>query len=87
MLSLVMSSSRSLMKFFFSSHEGLIENVDRVFKTYRPVAIYCEEAQTDVATYIDSIIKEKIEGRDLAIGSTQLVQKVKDALIQGANSI
>lgn len=86
-LSRVMSSSRSPIKLFLSSREGLIEDVVGLFKTYQQVTMHCGEAQTDVTTYVEGIIKEKIESRVLAIGSIQLVQEVKDALIQGANGM
>jgi hypothetical protein len=86
-LSRVMSSSRSPIKLFLSSREGLIEDIVQVFKTYQQVTMHCEEAHTDVTTYVEGIIKEKMESRVLAIGSTQLVQEVKYALIQGANGM
>jgi hypothetical protein len=86
-LSHVISSSQSTIKLFISSREGLIEDVVRVFKIYQPVTMHCDEAQADVTTYVEGIIQEKLESRHLAIGSIQLVQEVKDALIQGANGM
>lgn len=86
-LSRVMSSSRSRMKLFLSSREGVTEDIRRVFYTSRQVTMRCAEAQTDVTTYVEGIIKDKIESKDLAIGDIKLVGEVKDALIQGANGM
>jgi hypothetical protein len=86
-LSRVMCASPSPIKLLLSSREGLVEDVDRVFQDYQAVTMHCEEAQADVRTYVNGIIQEKIESGDLPIGSIQLVEDVKDALIRGASGM
>lgn len=86
-LSRVMSSSQSRVKAFLSSREGLILDLSTKFDAWHHVTMHCPEAQADVTTYVEGIIKDKIESKDLAIGNDHLVQEVKSALIRGANGM
>jgi hypothetical protein len=58
-----------------------------IFGIYQLATMHCEEAQVDITTYVEGIVKEKMESMNLVIGSIQLVQEVKDALVQGANGM
>ena len=87
MLHRFMSSSRSIIKVFFSSREDLVGEIGRVFKTYQQVTMDCEEARKDILTYVNDIIAEKTENGDLVVGNIQLLQDIHDALVRGANGM
>jgi hypothetical protein len=86
-LSRVMSSSRAPIKLFLSGREGLIAELSRVFDTWHQVMINCTEAHADIPKYIDGVVNDKFDSKELAIGDKKLVQEVKDALIHGANGM
>jgi len=87
MLHRLMSTSRSIIKIFFSSREDMIGDICRVFNTCRQVSMDCEEACADIPTYVNDIIAEKVENGELVIGNIQLRQDIQDVLIQGANGM
>ena len=80
-------SSRSIIKIFFSSREDVVEDIDRVFNTCRQVSMDCEEARADISTYVNNIIAEKVENRELVVGNIQLIQDIQSVLIRGANGM
>jgi hypothetical protein len=86
-LSRLVSSSPSTIKIFLSSRQGMLEDIDKLFKTYEQVKMQCEDARTDIRTYVEGIVREKIENQDLAVGDPQLVQEIQNALIEGANGM
>lgn len=87
MLHGLVSSSRSIVKVFLSSRDDMIGDIARVFDTCQQMTMDCEEAQADIPTYINDVIVEKIGNGELEVGSIQLVQDIRDALIKGANGM
>ena len=47
----------------------------------------CPEVDTDITTYIDLSIEDKLFRGDLVVGDPDLVQVIKDALIDGSNGM
>jgi hypothetical protein len=87
MLHDLMSSSRSIIKIFFSSREGAIGDIGKVFNMCQQVTMDCEEACADIPTYVNNIITEKTEKGDLVVGNIRLLQDIQDALVRGANGM
>jgi hypothetical protein len=86
-LSRISAEATSTVKLLVSGRESLINDISKFFDTYRHMTTTCREAQTDIPLYINSIMKEKIEGSDLVLGDKHLEQEIKDTLIQGANGM
>lgn len=87
MLRQLTSCSGSTLKIFFSSREGVVENIHKIFQTYQQLTMNCEQANTDIATYITDTIDQKIEDGDLLLSDRQLRHEICDALIKGANGM
>ncbi|KAH8808798.1 hypothetical protein F5884DRAFT_858319 [Xylogone sp. PMI_703] len=87
MLHRLTSSSQSIVKLFFSSRDDMVRDITRIFRSYQPIAMDCAEARTDIPMYVNGAIAEKIENGDLSVGSGQLVQDIRDALMKGANGM
>lgn len=83
----LISCSGSRLKIFFSSREGVVEDIDKIFESYQQLTTNCEEANTDIKTYIKETIDQKIECCDLVLGDDQLRHEICDALIKGANGM
>ena len=83
----LVSCSGSKLKVFFSSREGVVEDIDKIFETYQQLTTNCEEANTDIATYIKDTVYQKIEESDLILGDRQLRHNICNALIEGANGM
>jgi hypothetical protein len=83
----VIASSRSPIKLFLSIRDGFIPDLRRVFDTWHQVTMRCAEAQADITAYVEGVVEDKMESKDLIIGDIKLVQDVKDALIRGANGM
>lgn len=83
----LMSSSQSIIKIFFSSREDIVGDISRVFNTYWQVSMDCEEARTDIPTYVNDIVAEKVENSELVVGNIQLLQDIQNALVRGANGM
>ncbi|KAH8592594.1 hypothetical protein B0O99DRAFT_743497 [Bisporella sp. PMI_857] len=81
------SSSRSTIKIFLSSRENVIGDIARTFDISQHVAMDCDEASTDIPTYVNSVVAEKIENGELIIGNIRLIQDIQNALVKGANGM
>ncbi|EPE29754.1 hypothetical protein GLAREA_00914 [Glarea lozoyensis ATCC 20868] len=86
-LSRISIGATSMVKLLISGRESLINDISKFFDTCRHITTTCPEGQTDIPWYIDSIMKERIEGSDLVLGDEHLEQEIKDTLIQGANGM
>jgi hypothetical protein len=47
----------------------------------------CKEARADISLYVDGVIEDKIEAGELEVGSVQLVQDIRNVLIQESNGM
>jgi hypothetical protein len=86
-LSRVIDRVTPTVKLFMSSRESLMEEISKSFKTYQHMTTARPEAQSDISTYIDKILEEKIERSDLILGDVRLEQEIKAALTGGANGM
>jgi hypothetical protein len=86
-LSRVIERATPTVKLFTSSRESLMDEISKSFKTYQHMTTARPEAQSDISTYIDKILKEKIDRSDLVLGDVELEQEIKVALTGGANGM
>jgi NACHT domain len=80
-------SSQPMVKVFLSSRDNMIGDIATVFDTCIQLTMDCEEALSDIPLYVNSIIEEKIEAGELEVGSVQLVQDIRNTLIQESNGM
>jgi hypothetical protein len=80
-------SSESIVKVFLSSRDSMIGDIATVFDTCQQLTMDCEEARADISLYVNGIIEEKIEAGELEVGSVQLVQDIRNALVQESSGM
>jgi hypothetical protein len=80
-------SSQSMTKVFLSSRDSMIGDIAIVFETCVQLSMDCEEARADISLYVDGVIEDKIEAGELEVGSVQLVQDIRNVLIQESNGM
>jgi hypothetical protein len=80
-------SSSGQIKIFLSSREDVIRDIAREFNNCQQVSMDCEEARTDISTYVKAVVTQKLKDGELAVGNSQLIQKIENALIEGANGM
>jgi hypothetical protein len=80
-------SSQPIVKVFLSSRNSMIGDIATVFDTCLQLTMDCEEALADIPLYVNSIIEEKMEAGELEVGSDQLVQDIRNTLIQESNGM
>jgi hypothetical protein len=80
-------SSQSITKVFLSSRDSMIGDIAIVFETCVQSSMDCKEARADISLYVDGVIEDKIEAGELEVGSVQLVQDIRNVLIQESNGM
>jgi hypothetical protein len=85
-LSSVMSIA-SNARLFLASRDGLSGEVRKKFPSLENLSMSCPSAQSDIATYIESAIDEKLESEDLNVGDRELVEEIRQALVKGAEGM
>ncbi len=80
-------SSQSMTKVFLSSRDSMIEDIAILFDTCVQLSMGCEEALGDISLYVNGVIEDKIEAGELEVGSVQLVQDIRNALIRESNGM
>jgi hypothetical protein len=80
-------SSQSMTKVFLSSRDSMIGDIAIGFETCVQLSMGCEEARGDISLYVNGVIEDKIEAGELEVGSVQLVQDIRSALIQESNGM
>ena len=80
-------SSQSMTKVFLSGRDSMIGDIAIVFETCVQLSMGCEEARGDISLYVNGVIEDKIEAGELEVGSVQLVQDIRNVLIQESNGM
>ena len=80
-------SSKSTIKILLSSREDIGGDIQRKFKPLRHKTMACQEAAADIASYIDGVIADKIDEKELEVGDPKLILDIRDALVQGAHGM
>ena len=83
----VFDASRSTVKVFIASREGISIDLKKHFPSYHHRMMSTPEVHADIETYVEDVITEKMDNGDLAIGTLQLIKDVCDALVEGAQGM
>ena len=81
------SFTRSRIKILISSRQDIRRELETTFPDQYTRTMSCPEVCTDITTYIDLSIEEKLFRGDLVVGDANLVDVIKDALINGSNGM
>ena len=81
------SFTRSCTKILISSRQDIRRELETTFPDQYRRTMSCPEVDTDITTYIDLSIKDKLFKGDLLVGDPDLVPTIKDALINGSNGM
>lgn len=81
------SFTRSCIKILVSSRQDIRRELETTFPDQHRRTMSCPEVDTDITTYIDLSIEDKLFRGDLVVGDPDLVQVIKDALIDGSNGM
>lgn len=83
----IMVSCSGVVKIFLAVRQGIAEDVGKVFESPYQVTMGSSEAGSDIKTYIEDALAEKRDGGKLVVGNPELINEIKDALIQQANGM
>lgn len=83
--SLAISSSNT--KIFLTSRDSVSREIQRVFPSIEHLSMTCSSAQSDIATYIDGIVQDKLQREELIVQDSGLIEDIKLALNKGANGM
>ena len=81
------SFTRSGIKILISSRQNIRGELETTFPDQYSRTMSCPEVDTDITTYIDLSIEDKLLKGDLVVGDTDLVHIIRDALINGSNGM
>lgn len=83
----VMASCLSVVKLFFAVRQGVVQEMGNIFKTYCEVTMSSSEARSSIKTYVEEVLAEKKQNKDLIVGNDELFSEVQEALTQEANGM
>ncbi|KAH0530195.1 hypothetical protein TsFJ059_004852 [Trichoderma semiorbis] len=76
---------RSNTKLFLTGRDSVSREVQIKFPTLKHITMDCSSAQSDIATYVEGIVQEKLKTEELIAGDPDLIEDIKKALSDGAN--
>ncbi|RYP41874.1 hypothetical protein DL767_000703 [Monosporascus sp. MG133] len=74
-------------KLFLSSRSSLSEEIQNTFPSFEHLTMTESSVHDDIKTYVNGVIEEKLESKDLRVGDASLIEDIKQALIQGADGM
>ncbi|KAL6701543.1 hypothetical protein J3F84DRAFT_11129 [Trichoderma pleuroticola] len=78
---------RSNIKLFLAGRDSVSREVQRKFRTLKQIPMDYSSAQSDIATYVEGIVQEKLKTEELIVGDPDLIEDIKAALSDGANGM
>ncbi|KAK6851002.1 hypothetical protein PG987_000636 [Apiospora arundinis] len=85
-LSMLVTTSDNIC-LYLSSRESIGHEVKACFPGFEHISLDCQATRTDIANYITDTIDEKLQQGELKIGDGELVDKIKNALVNGAQGM
>lgn len=83
----ITETSSSVLKIILSSRQDVVIEIKQVFDSYYHKTMGCAELHTDIATYIEVALEEKISSRQLVVGDPNLLAVIHHALTKGAHGM
>ncbi|KAK0762851.1 hypothetical protein N5P37_004373, partial [Trichoderma harzianum] len=78
---------RSNIKLFLAGRDSVSREVQIKFSTLKQILMDCSSAQSDIATYVEGIVQEKLKPEELIVSDPDLIEDIKVALSGGANGM
>lgn len=78
---------RSNTKLFLAGRDSVSREVQIEFPTLKQIPMDCSSALSDIATYVEGIVQEKLKTEELIVGDPDLIEDIKAALLDGANGM
>lgn len=78
---------RSNIKLFLAGRDSVSREIQLKFPTMKHIPMDCSSAQSDIATYVEGIVQEKLKTEELIVGDPDLIEDIKTALSDGANGM
>lgn len=78
---------RSNIKLFLAGRDSVSREVQIKFSTLKQILMDCSSAQSDIATYVEGIVQEKLKTEELIVSDPDLIEDIKVALSGGANGM
>lgn len=75
------------IKLFLAGRDSVSRDVQIKFPTLKQVPKDHSSAQSDIATYVEGIVREKLKNEELIVGDPDLIEDIKAALSDGANGM
>ena len=83
----IMVSCSSMVKVFLAVRQGIAEEMGKILKSHYQANMGSCEADSDIKTYIEDVLAEKIVGGKLVVRNHELINEITDALVQQANGM
>lgn len=74
-------------KIFLASRDSVAREIENEFPTHGRVSMNCSTAQSDIATYVERMVQDKLEREELIVGDVNLIEEIKLALTEGADGM
>ncbi|KAL6837249.1 hypothetical protein V8C40DRAFT_229538 [Trichoderma camerunense] len=78
---------RSNIKLFLAGRDSVSREVQTKFPTLKQIPMDLPSAQSDIVTYVNGIVQEKLKTEELVVGDSDLIEDIKAALSDGANGM
>jgi hypothetical protein len=75
------------LKLFVACRDSMGTHGQSLFPSRYPLAIVQKHVDADIAAYVEDTLQSKIAWGDLLVGSPELVEDIKCALVKGANGM
>ncbi|KAL7786099.1 hypothetical protein V8C43DRAFT_290502 [Trichoderma afarasin] len=75
------------IKLFIGGRDSVSREVQRTFPTLQQVSMDCLSARSDIAAYVEGIVREKLNDEELIVGDPDLIEDIKVALSEGADGM
>ncbi|KAF2142293.1 uncharacterized protein K452DRAFT_193514, partial [Aplosporella prunicola CBS 121167] len=83
----VMAIPSGKTKLLISSRDTVSRQVKRIHPTINYIKLSSEAIKSDMKLFIQRTVEEKVDDGELAVGSSCLLRKIQDSLIQGADGM
>lgn len=83
----VIAPNVSKVKLFLSSRDSISEEIKKRFPYLHHLSMGSPEALSDIMAYTKEAIDGRLSNGALVVGNSQLVNEIKDALIQGSQGM
>ncbi|MCJ1347169.1 hypothetical protein MMC31_005390 [Peltigera leucophlebia] len=83
----VMGSCPGVAKLFLAVRQGIVEEVGNICKICYQATTNSTEAHKSIKLYIENVLAEKKEKKDLVVGNPKLLNEIRDALVKESNGM